>query len=162
MERNDGPWYYEQQELGYNYRLTDIQCALGLSQLRRLSAFIDRRNVIAARYQREFASLAGIELPVVPPVVRSGWHLFVVRVRDATRRAPLFARLRELGLGVQVHYLPVYLHPYYRRLGYLPGLCPFAEDFYARCISLPIFPRMTDAEIGRVIEVVARACGEVL
>jgi len=162
LERNDGPWYHEQQELGFNYRLTDIQCALGLSQLRRLSAFIDRRNAIAARYQRDFAAIAGIELPVVAPGSRSGWHLYVVRVREAARRSPLFARLRELGLGVQVHYLPVYLHPYYRRLGYQPGLCPHAEDFYARCISLPVFPRMTDAEVARVVELVVRACREVL
>ena len=142
----EGAWYYEQLDLGYNYRLTDVQGALGRSQLGRLPDFIARRREIAAFYLEALADLEQLRLPSVREGVEPGWHLFVVRVRDATRRRPLFDRLREAGLGVQVHYIPVYWHPYYQRLGYARGLCPVAEEFYGAAMSLPIFPRMMDAD----------------
>ncbi|MGH2444661.1 MAG: UDP-4-amino-4,6-dideoxy-N-acetyl-beta-L-altrosamine transaminase [Candidatus Limnocylindria bacterium] len=162
MGRNDGPWFYEQHDLGFNYRLTDILAALGTSQLRHLEAFITRRRRIAARYDVAFADLEAIETPSVREDVQPGWHLYVVMVRDATRRRTFFERLRELGLGVQVHYIPIYHHPYYRRLGFEPGGWPVAEDRYRRSVSLPIFPRMTDADVDSVIERVRSAVAEVL
>ena len=154
LERNDGPWHYEQHDLGFNYRLTDLQAALGTGQLRRLDDFILRRRAIAARYLEAFADLEAISLPHVRDFVEPAWHLFVVRVADAARRRAFFERLRELGLGVQVHYIPVHHHPYYRELGFVPGSFPVAEDYSARAVSLPIFPRMTDAEVDRVVSVV--------
>jgi UDP-4-amino-4,6-dideoxy-N-acetyl-beta-L-altrosamine transaminase len=163
MKRSDeGPWYSEQHVLGFNYRLTDIQCGLGLSQIAKLSRFIARRQAIAARYFEAFADLGGLTLPTVHEGVEPGWHLFAVRVPEAAHRRPLFDRLRALGLGVQVHYLPVYRHPYYQQLGYKDGLCPVAEDLYARSITLPLFPRMTDDMIGTVIDRVHEAVRDVL
>ena len=163
LERPDeGPWFHEQHDLGFNYRLTDVQAALGRSQLRHLNAFIARRREIAARYDEAFRDLDGIETPVVRDGAQPGWHLYVVLVRDARRRRAFFERLREMELWVQVHYIPVYLHPFYRRLGYEPGLCPVAEDRYDRSVSLPIFPRLTDDEVDRVIERVRSAASYVL
>jgi len=157
----EGPWYYEMQHLGCNYRLTDFQCALGLSQLKKLAGFIGRRRDIAARYNRALAEVPGLVLPHVEEGVEPGWHLYVVRVPEPRHRRPFFQRLRDMGIGVQVHYIPVYWHPYYEELGYRRGLCPHAEDFYSRCVSLPIFPKMADADVDRVIEAVAKAAGEV-
>ena len=158
----EGEWFYEQLDLGYNYRLTDIQAALGTSQLRRLSAFLARRREIAARYAEALADVEGLELPVQRDGVVHAWHIYVVRVRDAARRRTFFERLHALGLRVQVHYIPVYWHPYYRDLGFRPGLCPVAEDFYARAVSLPIFPRLTDTQLEFAIEQVRRAARETL
>ena len=162
MERDEGAWFYEQVDLGFNYRLTDIQAALGSSQLRRLDAFIGRRRAIAARYREALGDVDGLELPSVRPGVAPAWHLYVVRVRDAARRRPFFDRLRALGLGVQVHYIPVYWHPYYRERGYRRGLCPVAEDLYQRSVSLPIFPRMTDGDLDSSIERVLQAAADTL
>ena len=157
MERDDGPWHYEQHDLGFNYRLTDLQAALGRSQLRHLDDFIARRRAIAARYLEAFADIEALSVPPVRDGVEPGWHLFVVRVPTAPLRRPFFERLRELGLGVQVHYIPVHYHPYYRDLGFERGSCPVAEDYSARAVSLPIFPRMTDKEVDRVIATVRGA-----
>jgi len=159
MEEPDPPgWHYEMLELGFNYRMTDLQAALGRSQLRHLAGFIERRREIAARYLEAFGDLDALVLPAVPDGVEPGWHLFVVRVAgDPVGRRPLFNRLRELGLGVQVHYIPVYWHPYYRDLGFRRGACSVAEDYAARAISLPIYPLMTDDEVTRVIELVRHA-----
>ena len=163
MTRQDeGPWYAEQHVLGFNYRLTDIQSGLGLSQMRKLSDFIARRQAIAARYFEAFADLDGLTLPSVRQGVTSGWHLYAVRVPEASFRRPLFDRMRALGLGVQVHYLPVYRHPYYANLGYAEGLCPVAEDLYARSLTLPLFPRMSDEMVAEVIDRVRQAVSDVL
>ena len=162
MERDEGGWYYEQHDLGFNYRMTDLHAALGTSQLRRLDDFLARRRTIAATYLEQLADIDSLTLPTVRPDVEPGWHLFVVRVRDAARRRPFFNRLRELGLGVQVHYIPVHHHPFYRRLGFTVGSCPVAEDFSARAVSLPIFPLMSDDEVGRVVASVRRAADEAL
>ena len=162
MVDDEGPWHYEMHALGFNYRITDMQCALGRSQLQRLADHVARRRQIAARYMEAFASIDELQLPVVDEEVESGWHLFVVRVQDAKRRRLFFERLQQLRLGVQVHYRPVYLHPYYRSLGYEPGLCPRAEDFYRRAVSLPLFPAMTDDEVQAVISRVRRAVRDVL
>jgi UDP-4-amino-4,6-dideoxy-N-acetyl-beta-L-altrosamine transaminase len=158
--RSDGGWYYEMQMLGYNYRLTDLQCALALSQLRKLEAFVARRREIAARYTSALDDLGQIMLPSVRPYVEPGWHLYVIRVREAARRRPLYDRLRELGIGAQVHYIPVYRLPYYESLGYRQGLCPNAEAFYESAISLPIFPKMSDSDVDSAIERIRRAVGD--
>lgn len=162
MDRSDGPWHHEQHELGNNYRLSDLHAALGRSQLRRLDSFVSRRRVIARRYLEALADVDGIELPVVRLGVEHGWHLFVLRVADAARRRPFFERLHDLGIRAQVHYIPVHHHPYYRRLGYEPGICPVAEDFSARALSLPLFPLMDDVDVGRSIGAVRQAALEIL
>jgi perosamine synthetase len=157
-----GPWHYEVHELGLNYRLPDVLCALGLAQLAKLSRFVARRREIAARYQAELASLASLELPVVEPACEPSWHLYVVRVREAKRRRDFFEALRARGLGVQLHYAPVHLQPAFRARGFRAGQFPRAEDFAARALSLPLFPRMSDANVSRVIETVHAAARALL
>jgi perosamine synthetase len=162
LENAGGAWFYEQHDLGYNYRLTDLQAALGRSQLRRLGTFLARRREIAARYDEALADVEGLARPAVREGVESGWHLYVVMVRDASRRRPFFERLQALGLGVQVHYIPVYRHPYYRRLRRPFDSCPVAEDRYERSVSLPIFPRLSDTELDSVVERVLTAARDTL
>jgi perosamine synthetase len=152
-------WRYEMTELGYNYRLSDIQAALGLSQLERLPEQIVRRREITARYTRAFAALPEIELPVALGDRESAWHLYVVCLRlEGLRvgRAEIFRALRAENIGVNVHYIPVPWHPYYERLGFRRGGWPVAEDAYERILSLPIFPAMTDADVEDVIHAVEK------
>ena len=148
----EGPWFYEQRDLGFNYRISDLQCALGRRQLRRLGEFVRRRQEIARFYSEALSDIEGIELPTVPAGNESAWHLYPIRVRDAARRRALFEELRKQRLGVQVHYIPVYWHPFYQNLGYKRGLCPVAEDLYQRLISLPMYPRMTGSDMREVAE----------
>jgi UDP-4-amino-4,6-dideoxy-N-acetyl-beta-L-altrosamine transaminase len=155
-------WYYDVRTVGCNYRIPDILCALGSSQLGRLDAFVERRRELAMRYRAAMAGFDGIEQPVERDDVRSCWHLYVLRVREAARRDAFFDKLRELGLGVQVHYKPIHLHAIFAERGYRVGSCPVAEDFAARAVSIPLYPGMTDADAARVIETVERACREVL
>ncbi len=157
--RQEGPWWYEMHDLGFNYRLSEVHCALGLSQLRKLDQFIARRRQIADIYTRALAGIDILELPSVRDDVEPGWHLYVVRVVDPALRRPLVQALRGAGVGVQVHYIPVHYHPYYQRLGYRRGTFPIAEDFYARALSLPIFPAMTDDDVHRVIEACVSSIG---
>lgn len=147
-----GGWYYEMQMLGFNYRLTDIQCALGLSQLRKLNSFVKRRAEIASSHGRAFTGNKWFDLPVVSDGAQSSWHLYPVRFKDgfAAEKPRVFERLRQAGLIVQVHYIPVYLHPYYRRLGYREGICPGAEEFYRRELSIPVYHGMDDADAETV------------
>lgn len=161
-QRLEGPWYHGMEELGFNYRLSDVHSALGLSQLQRLDACVARRREIAGRYTEALADLSALRLPRERDGVESGWHLYVARVADPSRRRLFFERLRRLGLGVQVHYLPVYLHPYYLSLGYRRGACPVAEDFYSRCVSIPLYPGMGDADVEFTIEGIRRAAAEIL
>jgi dTDP-4-amino-4,6-dideoxygalactose transaminase len=161
-EHPEGPWVHEMRELGFNYRLTDVQCALGISQLGRLEQYLQRRRAIVARYGAAFSDLTQLTLPRELEGVCSGWHLYVVRVQDPTRRRAFFERLRALRLLVQVDYVPVYFHPYYQSLGYPKGICPVAEDFYARCVSLPLYPSMSDEDVDSSIERVRRAVKDVL
>lgn len=156
---NDGPWYYEMQNLGFNYRITDFQCALGLSQLGKLDAWVDRRRQIARQYDAAFQNIEDIIIPYQCPGTRSAYHLYVIQIRDGDvneRRKRVFERLREHNIGVQVHYMPVHLQPYYQDMGYREGDFPVAEKYYRRCISLPIFPKMTDEEVGYVIDICSR------
>lgn len=161
IEGDRPAWYHEMQSLGFNYRLTDIQSALGLSQLAKLRRFIERRTELARQYSTALADLSGIQLPVLPDDRTSAWHLYVVRVDEPTLRDPLFEGLRKRGIGVQVHYIPVYLHPYYRGLGYTAGTCPVAEKFAASCLSLPLFPGLSASDLDYVIETVRRTVAEV-
>lgn len=148
----DGQWHYEMTTLGFNYRLTDIACALGLAQLPRLPANLARRRAIAARYEKALATVSSLALPIVAADVTSAWHLYPVRVDASLDRAEVFDALRAEGLGVNVHYIPVHLHPYYRsRFGYRGGEFPIAETAYGRLISLPMFHGMTDEDVDDVI-----------
>ena len=148
----DGQWHYEMTTLGFNYRLTDIACALGLAQLPRLPANLARRRAIAARYEKALATVSSLALPIVAADVTSAWHLYPVRVDASMDRAEVFDALRAEGLGVNVHYIPVHLHPYYRsRFGYRGGEFPIAETAYGRLISLPTFHGMTDEDVDDVI-----------
>lgn len=154
------PWFYAMVELGYNYRLSDIQCALGLSQLKKLPGWLERRRRLADRYQRAFAGMEGVEPLAVSPEVAHAYHLYVVRLtggRPPQHRDRVFLALREQGIGVNLHYIPVYLHPYYQELGYRQGLCPVAEDAYHQIISLPMFPALSDQQQERVIAAVEKA-----
>jgi len=153
-----GSWFYEMQELGYNYRLTDIQCALGISQLKRLDSFIARRREIAAAYNEAFAGLAWLRVPSLrhpADAATISWHLYTTQLDSAAlnkTRPQVMAELRIADVGSQVLYIPVYLQPWYRRtFGYAPGKCPAAEAFYSRALSLPLFPTMTDEDVAHVI-----------
>jgi perosamine synthetase len=151
-----GQWYYEMTELGYNYRLPDLLCALGLSQLRKLDAGLARRRAIAAAYEERLADLPELRLPSVRPDVEPAWHLYPVRVAGIDREK-VFRALRAEGIGVNVHYVPVHLHPYYRdRFGYAGGEFPVAEAAYEALISLPLFPGMTEADLDDVVEAVGK------
>ena len=151
----DGPWYYQQIELGPNYRMTDMQAALGLSQMARLQEFVARRNALADRYDRLLAGLP-VEVPGRQADTVSAFLLYVVRV-DPAVHLRAFERLRAAGIGVNLHYIPVHLQPYYRALPSVRGPFPEAEAYYARAISLPMFPGLTEADQDRVVEVLAEA-----
>lgn len=155
-------WYQEMQALGFNYRLTDIGSALGVSQLAKLPRFVARRTELARRYTEAFGDLGSIRLPGTPSDRSSAWHLYVIRVHEPARRDHLFETLRSRGVGVQVHYLPVYLHPYYQDLGYKAGACPVAEEFAASCLSLPLFPGMSGDDQSFVIETVRHTVADIL
>jgi perosamine synthetase len=152
------PWLYEQVELGFNYRLTDFQAALGISQLERLPAFIARRQAIARRFDAAFAGLTAARPLAVRAVLEHAYHLYVLRLdlpRLTADRATIFRALRAEGLGVQVHYIPVHLHPYYQQhFGTRRGSCPVAEEAFEQIVSLPIFPAMSDADADDVIAAV--------
>ena len=154
LERHsEGGWYYEQQSLGFNYRLTDLQAALGLSQLRRLDAMYARRAALADRYDELLSGL-----PVVTPVRladrKSAWHLFVVELTGSAQdtRDQVFAGLRAAGIGVNVHYIPIHTQPYYTRLGFRQGDFPVAESYYRKAVSLPLFPSMTEEQQDNVVQ----------
>jgi dTDP-4-amino-4,6-dideoxygalactose transaminase len=149
--QDEGPWHQEVHEFGLNYRLTDVASALGLSQLRRLAAFKERRAAVTARYNEALAGVDGLRVPAQAPDVDPAWHLYPLRVLDGRRRE-VFTKMREAGIGVQVNYVPVYWHPVYADLGYRRGMCPNAEAFYAEELSLPLFPDLTDQDVDRVIE----------
>ena len=159
MTENQGPWYYEQIDLGYNYRLTDIQSALGLSQIKKLDDFILKRREIVNKYNEAFKELKEIGTPFENEYSKSGHHIYVLLLNlDKLKcgRKEIFEALQAENIGVNVHYLPVYLHPYYKKLGYKKGECPVAEDIYNRMITIPLFPSMTDKDIKDVIEAVKK------
>lgn len=152
---SEGPWYYQQVELGFNYRMTDIQAALGTSQMAKLPRFVGRRRELAQRYRAALADLP-VTLPSANGDDASAWHLFVVRVDERSRRR-IFEALRAAGIGVNVHYIPVHLQPDYARLGFKPGQFPAAEHYYREAITLPLYPALSDAEQDRVVAELTQA-----
>lgn len=145
-----GSWFYEMTELGFNYRITDIQCALGISQLKKLPAWIKKRNEIAEKYDNAF-SKTSIQPLSTGDSVLNAYHLYVVKIHN---RNEVFDKMREAGIGVNVHYIPVHQHPYYQKLGYKKSLCPVAEKVYKLIISLPMYPGLTDKQQNHVIKTI--------
>lgn len=158
-QASDGPWYYQQIELGFNYRMTDLQAALGISQMHRLDEFIARRHALAERYDNKLAAFP-IVTPWRHPDGYSGLHLYVIRLKTeliTKSHREVFEALRAADIGVNVHYIPVYRQPYYENLGFKPGHCPEAEHYYSEAISLPMYPALTEAQQDRVIAVLQKA-----
>jgi perosamine synthetase len=158
-----GQWHYEMVLLGFNYRLADIACALGIEQLKKLDTNLARRREVAGRYTRAFRDIPGVIPPATRPDTSPAWHLYPIRLDLAkltADRGQIFRALRAENIGVGVHYIPVYRHPYYvEKFGYRGGECPVAEDAYERLISLPMFPAMTDQDVSDVIRAVGNVVG---
>lgn len=157
IDKEEGSWYYEQQELGYNYRITDLQCALGISQLNKIEKFIKRRKELVNMYNQELSKVDEIIIQKEEEFSDTSRHLYIIKLKlDKFRanRKKIFEALIAENIGVNVHYLPVYLHPYYQRLGYKKGLCPIAEELYNSIITLPLFPDMKDEDLKDVIKAV--------
>ena len=156
----EGSWFYEMVQLGYNYRLSDIQCALGISQLNRLPAWLARRREIAHYYDAAFIEMPAIEILRVDDRVSHAYHLYVILLQlEQLRvsRSEIFAAFRAEGIGVNVHYIPVHLHPFYRqKFSTKEGICPVAEAAYERIVTLPIFPAMSDSDVEDVITAVGK------
>ncbi len=157
----DGPWYYQQIGLGFNYRMTELQAALGVSQMQRLDAFVARRHELAQRYNKLLADLP-LTLPWQHPDSYSGMHLYVIRLQlDNLSKShqQVFSELREQGIGVNLHYIPVHTQPYYRQMGFKPGDYPEAEKYYSEAISLPMFQNLTDEQQDQVVEALRKVLG---
>ncbi|MGY4110329.1 UDP-4-amino-4,6-dideoxy-N-acetyl-beta-L-altrosamine transaminase [Aeribacillus sp. SP014] len=154
-----GPWYYEMQFLGYNYRMTDIQAALGTSQLKKVDKFVELRRKYVAMYNEAFKDIDEIITPFQHEDGQSSWHLYIIRLKldklTASRRE-IFEALQQQNIGVNVHYIPVHLQPYYQQLGYKKGICPNAEKLYEEMITLPLFPAMSEKDVHDVIKAVKR------
>ncbi|MFT6910662.1 MAG: UDP-4-amino-4,6-dideoxy-N-acetyl-beta-L-altrosamine transaminase [Oleiphilaceae bacterium] len=151
VTESHGPWYYQQVELGFNYRLSDLHAALGLSQLSKLDTFILRRTELALTYQKKLIELP-LKLPVFPDYAKSAWHLYMVELTHHNRKA-VFTELHAKGIGVNVHYIPIHLHPYYQKLGFKQADFPIAENFYENALTLPLFPSLSDEQQNIVIDV---------
>ncbi|MFT6283637.1 MAG: UDP-4-amino-4,6-dideoxy-N-acetyl-beta-L-altrosamine transaminase [Arenicella sp.] len=145
-----GPWYYQQLELGYNYRLSDMHAALGLSQLKKLDVFIQKRSEIANVYDETLTDLP-LKLPVVGPQFKSAWHLYMVELTQHDRQ-DVYQQLHKKGVGVNVHYIPIHLQPYYHQLGFKQGDFPVSEHFYQNALTLPLFPSLTHTEQSKVVD----------
>lgn len=155
----DGPWYYQQIDLGFNYRMTDLQAALGLSQMGRLDEFVAKRHAIARRYDERLARLP-IHTPWQHPDSSSGMHLYVIRLKlreICKTHREVFEALRDAGIGVNLHYIPVHLQPYYERLGFKSGQYPVSEQYYIEAISLPMYPDLTEEQQGQVVHALDKA-----
>ncbi|WP_340676720.1 UDP-4-amino-4,6-dideoxy-N-acetyl-beta-L-altrosamine transaminase [Paraglaciecola sp.] len=148
---SDGPWYYQQVELGYNYRLSDLHAALGITQLQKLDQFVAKRRLLAQRYKQQLANLP-LTLSCEDSYQHSAWHLYMVELKHHDR-LHTYKRLHELGIGVNVHYIPIHLQPYYQTLGFKAGDFPVAEHFYQHALTLPLFPSMTQEQQNKVIAV---------
>lgn len=157
LKENHGPWYYDMQFLGYNYRMTDIQAALGVSQMNKIDGFVSRRKEIVTQYNQAFSELDEVITPFQNPNSISSWHLYIIQLKsemiDVTRKE-VFEELVKLNIGVNVHYIPVHMLSYYQELGYKKGSLPKAEKLYERIITLPLFPKMTDEDVLDVVRAV--------
>lgn len=159
ITENHGPWYYEILDLGFNYRITDIQAALGISQLKKLSYFLERRSKIAEQYNQAFSQMEELIIPYQSKHSSSAWHLYIIRLKLEklkANRKHIFEALKAENIGVNVHYIPVYYHPYYKKLGYKKGLCPNAEKLYEEIITLPLYPSMSETDVRDVIRAVEK------
>lgn len=157
--KNHGSWYYEMQTLGYNYRITDFQAALGLSQLQKLDSFISKRKQYVAMYQEELKELPEIIVPKQLNYVNSSWHLYIIRLNLSllkVDRREIFQALQKENIGVNVHYIPVHLQPYYQKLNYQKGICPKTEKLYEEIITLPLFSSMSKKDVNDVIQAVKK------
>lgn len=151
-------WYYEQRLLGFNYRVTDFQCALGLSQLKKLDRFVEARRRIAEFYNKSLSGIEGLALPCNHPDIKASWHIYCVQLKNPAVRKHAFDYLRKSGIGTQVHYIPVHMQPYYRKnFGYRAGDYPKAESYYGRTITLPIFPRLRQSDLKRIVRTLKEA-----
>lgn len=151
VNKDKGKWFYEMQLLGFNYRITDFQCAMGSSQMDKLDSFIKRRRHIAKFYMEEFNKTEGVTCLAERPYCVSSRHIFPIRVRKD--RNGIFDALRSKNIGANLHYIPIYLHPYYKKLGYKKGLCPKAEKYFKETITLPLYPSMSDIDMNRVVRI---------
>lgn len=152
-DKTDGPWHYEIQGLGYNYRISDVMCALGRSQLKKLDRFVAKRREVAARYNDELKDVEGIILPYQKDGCNSSWHLYTIQIED-NRRLEVYTKMKEAGIGIDVHYLPVYKHPYYQENGYRDVCCPNAEKVYSQILSIPIFYKLSYEQQTYVINTI--------
>jgi len=155
LEKNDGPWYYEMHEVGYNYRITDFQCALGSSQLKKLDHYVQKRRGIAKKYDESFSSVDSLKIPEAHNSVGHAYHLYPLQIdfeKLSLTKPDFFQKMKQLGINLQVHYIPVHLQPFYKRNhGFKPGDYPIAENFYDQVVSIPLYPSLTDVEIEKVV-----------
>ena len=154
--KSDGPWYYEQIDLGLNYRMTDIHAALGISQLKKIDTFVSKRHEIASIYNKSFEGFP-IQTPYQSENSYSSYHLYVIKLNIEEIKIShlnFFKNLRQQGIGVNLHYMPVYLHPYYRKLGFKKGYCVEAERYYSSAVSIPMYPNLKNEEQDYVIKVI--------
>lgn len=157
--KNEGPWYHEQLMLGYNYRLTDIQAALGISQMKKLNNFIKRRREISQIYHDSLRDVNEIILPYEESYSKSGYHLYVIQIKENllnADRKTVYEALQAENIGVNVHYIPVYLHPYYQKLGYKQGTCQNAERYYQNALTIPLYPSMSNNDVEDVVKAIIK------
>ena len=156
LENNDGPWYYEMHEIGYNYRITDFQCALGSSQLEKLDRFVHERREIAKRYDESFSGIDILTIPKTDSSIDHAYHLYPLQIdfeKLSFTKPDFFQKVKQAGINLQVHYIPVHLQPFYNRnYGFTSGYCTIAENFYDRVVSIPLYPSITDAEVKKVVK----------
>lgn len=159
QNKDEGPWYYEQLELGYNYRITDFQCALGISQLEKINEYIGRRRKLVKKYNTYLSEIDGVIIPYEAEYSNSSWHLYVIQLeleKLKVGRKEIYEALLAENIGVNVHYVPTYYFPYYQGLGYKKGICPNAEKLYERIITLPLFPKMEEEDLWDVVKAVEK------
>ncbi|HBR18406.1 MAG TPA: UDP-4-amino-4,6-dideoxy-N-acetyl-beta-L-altrosamine transaminase [Deltaproteobacteria bacterium] len=156
LNESHGDWYYEMQLQGYNYRLTDLQAALGISQLKKLDNFIEKRRSISDRYSKAFRANPYFDTPIEKDYAFSAYHLYTLKLKDKYKgvKKNIVSSLKKKGIGTQVHYIPVYRHPFYNSMGFQKDMCPIAEDFYLRELSIPLYPAMNDDDINYVVKII--------